>query len=96
MNALRAGLVVTAQRETSRQNRDQHFAWYKHCYDRTIRGFESIDADRRNMKEDFIHGSLLSLSELLRCSNAEWERTNRDVEDFILCEQTNQSVRTIL
>lgn len=96
VNALRAGLVVTAQRETSRQNRDQHLTWYTHCYDKTIKGFESIDGEKKNVKEDAIHGSLLSLSELLRCSNAEWERVNRDVEDYILCENATQHNANII
>jgi len=34
------------------------------------------------VREDRIHGSLLVLSELMRCSNADWESTNRELEDL--------------
>jgi hypothetical protein len=34
------------------------------------------------VREDRIHGSLLVLSELMRCSNADWECTNRELEDL--------------
>ena len=34
-----------------------------------------------SQREDKIHGSLLVLSELLRCSNAEWEEINRELEE---------------
>jgi hypothetical protein len=35
-----------------------------------------------NVREDRIHGSLLVLSELMRCSNADWEGINRELEDL--------------
>ena len=33
-------------------------------------------------REDKIHGSLLVLSELLRCSNAGWEMVTREIEEL--------------
>ena len=38
VNALRAGLVVTIQRETSKQSRHQHQTWYKQCYEQCVKG----------------------------------------------------------
>lgn len=38
--------------------------------------------ERGAAREDRIHGSLLVLSELLRCSNADWEMVNRELEDL--------------
>ena len=35
-------------------------------------------------KEDRVHGSLLVLAELFRCSHAEWERVNRELEENII------------
>ena len=35
------------------------------------------------MREDKIHGALLIMAELLRCANADWERTSRELEEII-------------
>ncbi|KAF4530221.1 hypothetical protein B566_EDAN017958, partial [Ephemera danica] len=73
VEALRAALVVTAQRETAKQA--QKPLWYKQCYDEAVTGFEEPSARERGVsREDRIHGSLLVLNELLRCGNTEWER----------------------
>eukprot|EP00095_Tigriopus_kingsejongensis_P005635 maker-scaffold420_size176246-snap-gene-0.24 protein:Tk05635 transcript:maker-scaffold420_size176246-snap-gene-0.24-mRNA-1 annotation:"target of rapamycin" len=86
VNALRAGLWVTAKRETTKQSRHQHQSWYTHLYEAAIQGFDpSAQDDRRVSREDRIHGSLLVLCELLRCSNYDWEMSNRDIEEEILC-----------
>lgn len=52
-----------------------------------MKGFENTEHLPMEKKLHLIHGSLLVLSELLRCSNAEWERTNRDIEENILHEK---------
>ncbi|XP_063975702.1 serine/threonine-protein kinase mTOR [Diachasmimorpha longicaudata] len=76
--ALRAALVVTAQRETAKQMHKSQ--WYKQCYDEIIAGFEDISSKERGFnRDDRIHGSLLVLNELLRCSNVQWEKKYEDL-----------------
>ncbi|KPJ18652.1 Serine/threonine-protein kinase mTOR [Papilio machaon] len=72
--ALRAGLVVTAQRETAKQSTAKP-QWYLQCYEEAMVSFEDIPFKEKGItKEDKVHGGLLILNELLRCSNAEWEK----------------------
>jgi len=73
----------------TKQTRNQHLTWYKICYDATTSGIVALEvADHSGrtlqQKEDRIHGSLLVLAELLRCSHAEWERVNRELEENII------------
>ncbi|XP_072945210.1 serine/threonine-protein kinase mTOR [Epargyreus clarus] len=71
--ALRAGLVVTAQRETAKQSTSKP-QWYIQCYEEAMLSFEDIPIREKGItKEDRVHGGLLILNELLRCSNATWE-----------------------
>ncbi|XP_077275474.1 serine/threonine-protein kinase Tor isoform X1 [Temnothorax americanus] len=73
VEALRAALVVTAQRETVKQMHKSQ--WYKQCYDEVIDGFAEVYTKEKGInRDDRIHGSLLVLNELLRCSNVQWER----------------------
>ena len=83
VNSLRMALVVTSQRETSSQARGGggHQSWYSHCFNEALAGLEENGA-KGSVREDKIHGSLLVLSELLRCSNADWEVVNRELEDL--------------
>lgn len=71
--ALRAALVVTSQRESSKQlNKPQ---WYKLCFDEAIVCFAEVPMKEKGVtKDDRIHSALIILDELLRCSNANWER----------------------
>nr|UIB01653.1 serine/threonine-protein kinase mTOR [Propylea japonica] len=78
VEALRAALVVTAQRETARQN--QKPQWYKQCYDEFAK-LLSIDKGER-VKDERIHGGLLIMNELLRCSNATWERKYKNLVEI--------------
>lgn len=72
--ALRAGLVVTAQRETAKQSTAKP-QWYMQCYEEAMLSFDEIPAKEKGItKEDRVHGGLLILNELLRCSNAVWEK----------------------
>lgn len=72
--ALRAGLVVTAQRETAKQSTAKP-QWYMQCYEEAMLSFEEIPLKEKGItKEDRVHGGLLILNELLRCSNAVWEK----------------------
>ena len=99
VHALRAGLVVTVQRESAKQAKHLHQSWYKTCYTAVTGGLPKPDAISNdpqytnrspasrflsNQREDRIHGSLLVLSELLRCSNGAWERANSDIEENII------------
>ncbi|XP_050539572.1 serine/threonine-protein kinase mTOR [Daktulosphaira vitifoliae] len=73
VEALRAALVVTAQRETSKQT--QKSQWYKQCYEEVINGLDdNINKEKGVTRDDKIHGSILVLNELLRVSNINWER----------------------
>ena len=81
-NALRMALVVTSQRETSSQAREGggHSAWYLQCFRQVVEGLQEASPPGRSVpREDRIHGSLLVLSELLRCSNAGWEMVTREL-----------------
>ncbi|KAL8588022.1 hypothetical protein ACOMHN_026139 [Nucella lapillus] len=79
VEALRAALALTSQRETKNTQRSQ---WYKQCFDRAE---EQIDEgqlkERRMTKDEWVHGSLLIINELLRCSNMEGERLRQEIED---------------
>ena len=57
--------------------------WYRQCYETTLNCLESDAASHGRNREDRIHGGLLVMAELLRCSNADWERINRELEDTI-------------
>ncbi|XP_017768823.1 PREDICTED: target of rapamycin [Nicrophorus vespilloides] len=70
VDALRAALVVTAQRESTKQT--QHPQWYKLCFTETTKLLNVEKNDKT--RDDRVHGALLVLNELVRCSNAEWER----------------------
>lgn len=71
--ALRAALVVTSQRESSKQLNKP--LWYKTCYDEAMVCFSEFPLKEKGCtKDDRIHSALIILDELLRCSNAQWER----------------------
>ncbi|XP_066992513.2 serine/threonine-protein kinase mTOR isoform X2 [Anabrus simplex] len=90
VEALRAALVVTAQRETAKQT--QKPMWYKQSYDEAVSGFDDIFTREKGVnRDDRVHGSLLVLNELLRCSNAEWERNYEDLMEKLQCLPNTQS-----
>lgn len=71
--ALRAALVVTAQRETPEQN--VKLTWYSEYYVEAMSSFsDQLSREKGLSRDDHVHGALLILNELLRCSNAEWEK----------------------
>ncbi|CAG9112211.1 unnamed protein product [Plutella xylostella] len=71
--ALRAALVVTSQRESAKQSSARP-QWYRQCYEEAMVSFEDVPIKPKGTTvEDKIHGGLLILNELLRCSNAVWE-----------------------
>ncbi|XP_041981966.1 serine/threonine-protein kinase mTOR [Aricia agestis] len=72
--ALRAGLVVTAQRESAKQSTARP-QWYMQCYEEAMMLLEDAPIKEKGItREDKVHGGLLILNELLRCSNANWEQ----------------------
>ncbi|KAF5285925.1 hypothetical protein FQA39_LY04386 [Lamprigera yunnana] len=82
--SLRAALVVTAQRESARQNTKPQ--WYKQCYDEAI---ELLKVEKNTTKDDRIHGALLVLNELMRCSNLSWERQYTSLKESADMRQTS-------
>ncbi|KAG8279049.1 hypothetical protein J6590_008067 [Homalodisca vitripennis] len=87
VEALRAALVVTAQRETAKQT--QKPQWYKQCYDEASNGFDDTFTKEKGVnRDDRVHGSLLVLNELMRCSNAQWERSYEDLMQKLQCPVT--------
>ncbi|XP_064091213.1 serine/threonine-protein kinase mTOR-like [Macrobrachium nipponense] len=77
--ALRVALAITAQRETKEM---QQTMWYKQCLTEAWAGFDEApnNKDRSLSRDDRVHGSLLVLNELLRCSNNEWERMVKQLD----------------
>ncbi|XP_059160425.1 serine/threonine-protein kinase mTOR-like [Physella acuta] len=83
--ALRAALAVTSQRETKASQRSV----YKQCFNEALKPFdEAVGREKKMTRDDWVHGSLLIINELLRCSNQEAERLRMEVED-ITSEQNN-------
>lgn len=71
--ALRAALVITSQREIPDQSNKAH--WYIQCYEQSMLSFSEQPGRERGLtRDDHVHGALLILNELLRCSNAIWEK----------------------
>ena len=71
--ALRAALIVTSQRESVKSGSKP--TWYKQCYDEAIWCFGEVPVKEKGIaKDDRVHGALIVLNEILRCSNAVWER----------------------
>ena len=62
-------------------------SWYRQCFDTAVSSFAEIEGPSGGVggrsREDKIHGALLIMAELLRCANADWERTNRELEEII-------------
>lgn len=73
--AIRSAIVVTAQRET----RDfEKPPWYRQCYLQVEKELQP----KASGKEERVHGSLLVLCELYRCSNVDAERTRLEAEEL--------------
>lgn len=71
--ALRAAFVLTAQRENPEQSNKAH--WYIQSYEEAMKSFEDVVGRERSLtRDDHVHSALLILNELLRCSNAAWEK----------------------
>ncbi|XP_058788970.1 serine/threonine-protein kinase mTOR isoform X2 [Phymastichus coffea] len=99
VEALRAALVVTAQRESVQPAggpaaateaaldvRPKQCHWYRLCYDEVLAGLEEPAArEKAGSREERAHGSLLVLNELLRCSNLQWERRYEELMERLSC-----------
>ncbi|CAD7080067.1 unnamed protein product [Hermetia illucens] len=72
--ALRAALIVTSQRENTKQSSKPQ--WYMLCYQESMKCFlaEAPPKEKGVTREDRIHGGLIVLNELFRNSNSCWER----------------------
>ncbi|KAH8263388.1 hypothetical protein KR044_008014 [Drosophila immigrans] len=90
--ALRAALIVTAQRENTKQSSEPQ--WYKICYDEAHSSFNTEPATGKEQKgmtrDDRIHGGLIVFNELFRCANAEWERRYNQLKQLFPKPQHNK------
>ncbi|XP_041982232.1 serine/threonine-protein kinase mTOR-like [Aricia agestis] len=96
--ALRAAFVITIQRELPGQ---LHKApWYAQCYEEALTSFSDHALRECGLSRDeSVHGALLILNELMRCSNAQWEKeytilmqkldSKQDVSDEMTTFHTN-------
>ncbi|KAL1122375.1 hypothetical protein AAG570_003780 [Ranatra chinensis] len=95
VEALRAALVITTQRETTKQMPKPQ--WYKQCYEEAMSGFDEVFTKEKGVyRDDRIHGSLLVLNELFRCSNTEWERTYQTLNSNIYTPPQQQDCMSFL
>lgn len=97
--ALRAALIVTSQRENTKQSSEPQ--WYKISYAEAIKSFNEDPAllakEPKGMtRDDRIHGSMIIFNELFRCSNANWERRYNTLKallpDALSCKLGDGSV----
>ncbi|XP_032242839.2 serine/threonine-protein kinase mTOR [Nematostella vectensis] len=96
MEALRACLVILAQRETKEIRKPP--IWYSQTYEEAKKGFEgSTNTKEKGVvltKEDKAHGSLLIINELIRSASLEGEQYKKDLED-IYCDQVQSNVMSL-
>ncbi|KAM8716149.1 hypothetical protein ACLKA7_003090 [Drosophila subpalustris] len=90
--ALRAALIVTAQRENTKQSSEPQ--WYKICYDEASSSFNTdvmTGKEQKGMtRDDRIHGGLIVFNELFRCANANWERRYTTLKQLFPKPQHNK------
>ncbi|EDX04859.1 GD23862 [Drosophila simulans] len=90
--ALRAALIVTAQRESTKQSSEPQ--WYRICYDEANGSFNADLASSKDQKgvtrDDRIHGGLVVFNELFRCANATWERRYTSLKTLFPKTQHNK------
>ncbi|ELU01654.1 hypothetical protein CAPTEDRAFT_155489 [Capitella teleta] len=86
--AMRAALVVTAQRETKQKERP---TYYKQSFDEAEKPYdEVIGREKKLSRDDWSHGSFLIVNELLRCSNVEGERVRQEMEEVSQQQQQHE------
>lgn len=93
ISALRAALAVTASRES---NDAQLQTCYNTCFTEAMAGFdEKVPSQKEKLsRDDRVHGALLIINELLRCSNTEGEKIRQDVEGSAFSQVSNLDVST--
>lgn len=93
--ALRAAFVVTAQRENPKQSNKAH--WYNQCYEETMTSVSDLTIREKGLtQDDHVHGALLILNELLRCSNSTWEKKYTSLMKKLDAEQETADEITTL
>lgn len=83
VNALRAALSVVASKETKETKESPNPPWYKVCYDKAMKDVYDdapYTSKEREQRENRIHGTLLTLNELFRCSNQVAEKIRQEIE----------------
>ncbi|XP_037955980.1 serine/threonine-protein kinase Tor [Teleopsis dalmanni] len=94
--ALRAALIVTSQRENTKQSSEPQ--WYKICYGEAKNSFVqeiNVGKEQKGMtRDDCIHGALIIFNELFRCSNAAWERRYNSLKTLLPEAQENKYCET--
>ncbi|XP_039428931.1 serine/threonine-protein kinase Tor-like [Culex pipiens pallens] len=79
--ALRAVLIVTSQREGTKQNNNPQ--WYNHCYDSAMECFNEVPTREKGFsRDDRIHGAMIVFNEILRSSNSAWEKKYIQLESL--------------
>ncbi|XP_052743299.1 serine/threonine-protein kinase Tor [Bicyclus anynana] len=92
--AIRAALVVTSQREIPEQSNKAH--WYIQCYEEAMTSFSDQMRERFMSRDEHVHGSLLILNELFRCSNSNWEKKYTALMQKLDSEQeTSDEISTL-
>ncbi|XP_039227525.1 serine/threonine-protein kinase Tor [Drosophila yakuba] len=90
--ALRAALIVTAQRESTKQSSEPQ--WYRICFDEANGSFNADLAAGKDQKgvtrDDRIHGGLIVFNELFRCANATWEQRYSSLKTLFPKTQHNK------
>ncbi|XP_058826350.1 serine/threonine-protein kinase Tor [Topomyia yanbarensis] len=85
--ALRAVLIVTSQREGTKQNNNPQ--WYNHCYDSSMDCFNELPTREKGFnRDDRIHGALIVFNEILRSSNSAWEKKYMQLESLNVDRRT--------
>lgn len=96
--ALRAALIVTSQRESSKSQTKQQ--WYRQCYDEAMKSFGEVPPKEKGVtRDDRVHGGLIVLNEILRCSNLTWEkkymtlkRSRPDLRGVFVADETSNNL----
>uniref|UniRef100_A0A182MSJ1 Serine/threonine-protein kinase TOR n=1 Tax=Anopheles culicifacies TaxID=139723 RepID=A0A182MSJ1_9DIPT len=71
--ALRAVMIVTSQREGTKQNNNTQ--WHMNCYDQAFECLRDTVGREKNLnRDDRVHGALIVFKEILRSSHAAWEK----------------------
>lgn len=98
IGALRAALNVVATRETKENERDlkENVSHWSLCLTNALTSFE-IDPtgrEKRDQRDDKLHGSLMMINELFRCCGLEGEARRQEVEESLDTFTTESNTST--